>query len=186
MKFTLNFSFLLLLLALSSCDSKSTDPINICVDAKIELYIQSKSLTEYCSSLKIKGEFAKGLSEHITQQSQSGGAVLFSKNLIKQHDEKVKLCSNPTVSNFKKLDIRDDSKMKTRIILEKILNLDLIEKNHKLATQVARSADDITAEINNGLLSAPKILDIANQNMGIPGGQSCQMKLFSANRKESS
>jgi hypothetical protein len=116
-KLILNVSFFLSLLALTSCDTKSTDPIDICVDAKIELYIHSNSLSNYCSILKLEEEGVKHWIESITQKSQNENDAQkslvnkFSKNLIKQHDEKVKLCSNRTISNFKKLDIRDDSSL---------------------------------------------------------------------------
>jgi hypothetical protein len=107
---------LLIVLALSSCDSKSTDPIDICVDAKIELYVQN-FVTHYCSSLKMQEEGVKQWAEGIIQKNQNENleqrALIdkFSKHLIKQHEQKVKLCSDPTVSNFKKLDIRDNTNL---------------------------------------------------------------------------
>lgn len=117
MKLHFYVASLLIILTLVSCDSKSTDPIDICVDAKIELYIQSNSVTFYCSSLKMQEEATKQWAESIIIKNQNENdkqrAMIdkFSKHLIKQHEEKVKLCSNPTVSNFKKLDIRDNTNL---------------------------------------------------------------------------
>ena len=121
MKLHFYVASLLIILTLVSCDSKTTDPIDICVDAKIELYVQNL-VTYYCPFLKENEEDSNRWAEEIIiknkNENDTQRALIdkFSKHLIKQHAERAKLCSNPTVSNFKKLDIRDNSNIEKVLV----------------------------------------------------------------------